>query len=53
MRRGHSLRKPVFIQAVKGELDKIFGEKGEWVKVGHYRGYNMIGRIRQDLVWGD
>jgi uncharacterized protein YgiM (DUF1202 family) len=53
IRRGPSLRKPVVMQADKGEIYKIFGEKGEWVKVGYYLENEEIGWIRADLVWGD
>ena len=41
------------MQASKGEIYKIFDEKGEWVKVGYYLENEVIGWIRQDLVWGD
>ena len=53
IRKGPSLRKPVVMQADKGEIYKIFGEKGQWVKVGYYLENEVIGWIRQDLVWGD
>jgi SH3-like domain-containing protein len=53
IRKGPSLRKPVVMQADKGEIYKVFGEKGEWVKVGYYLENEVIGWIRQDLVWGD
>jgi len=53
VRKGPSLKKPVVMQASKGEIYKIFGEKGDWVKVGYYLGNDVIGWIRQDLVWGD
>ena len=53
MRKGPSLKKPVVMQASKGEIYKIFGEKSDWVKVGYYLGNDVIGWIRQDLVWGD
>jgi uncharacterized protein YgiM (DUF1202 family) len=53
IRKGPSLRRPVVMQASKGEIYKIFDEKGEWVKVGYYLENEVIGWIRQDLVWGD
>jgi SH3-like domain-containing protein len=53
IRKGPSLRKPVVKQAAKGEIYKIFDEKGEWVKVGYYLENEVIGWIRQDLVWGE
>ena len=53
IRKGPSLRRPVVMHASKGEIYKIFGEKGEWVKIGYYLENEVIGWIRQDLVWGD
>ena len=53
IRKGPSLRRPVVKQASKGEIYKIFDEKGEWVKVGYYLENEVIGWIRQDLVWGE
>jgi SH3-like domain-containing protein len=53
MRKGPSLKKPVVMQASKGEIYKIFGEKGRWVKVGYYIENEVAGWIRRDLVWGD
>jgi SH3-like domain-containing protein len=53
IRRGPSLRRPVVMRASKGEIYKIFAEKGDWVKVGYYLENEVIGWIRQDLVWGD
>jgi SH3-like domain-containing protein len=53
VRKGPSLRKPVVMRASKGEIYKIFGEKGSWVKIGYYLENEVIGWIRQDLVWGE
>ena len=53
IRKGPSLRKPVVMRASKGEIYKIFDEKGQWVKVGYYLENEVIGWIRDDLVWGD
>ena len=53
IRRGPSLRRPVVMQASKGEIYKVFGEKGKWVKVGYYLENEVIGWIRHDLVWGE
>jgi SH3-like domain-containing protein len=53
VRKGPSLRKPVVMRASKGEIYKIFGEKGSWVKIGYYLENEVIGWVRQDLVWGD
>ena len=53
IRKGPSLRRPVVMQAAKGEIYKVFGEKGKWVKVGYYLENEVIGWIRQDLVWGE
>jgi uncharacterized protein YgiM (DUF1202 family) len=53
VRKGPSLRRPVVMQASKGEIYKIFGERGNWVKIGYYLENEVIGWVRQDLVWGD
>jgi uncharacterized protein YgiM (DUF1202 family) len=53
IRKGPSLSRPVVLQAYKGEIYKIFGEKGKWVKIGYYLENEVIGWIREDLVWGD
>jgi len=53
IRKGPGLRRPVVSQACKGEIYKIFGEKGNWVKVGYYLENEVIGWIREDLVWGN
>jgi SH3-like domain-containing protein len=53
IRKGPSLRKPVVMQADKGEIFKIFGEKGRWVKIGWYLDNEVIGWVRQDMVWGE
>jgi len=53
IRKGPSLRRPIVMQASKGEIYKIFDEKGKWVKIGYYLENEAIGWIRQDLVWGD
>src|SRR3989339_1409457 len=50
IRKGPSLRKPIVMQASKGEIYKIFDEKDEWVKVGYYLENEVIGWIRDDLV---
>jgi SH3-like domain-containing protein len=53
IRKGPSLRKPVVMQVDRCEIYKIFDEKGEWVKVGYYLENEVVGWIREDLVWGD
>jgi len=53
IRKEPSLRRPVVSQASKGEIYKIFGEKGNWVQVGYYLENEMIGWIREDLLWGN
>ena len=53
IRKGPSLKRPVVMQACKGEIYKVFAEKGKWVKVGYYLENEEIGWIREDLVWGD
>jgi SH3-like domain-containing protein len=53
IRKGPSLKRPVVMQACKGEIYKVFAEKGKWVKIGYYLENEEIGWIREDLVWGD
>lgn len=53
VRKGPSLRKPVVMKASQGEIYKIFGEKGNWVEIGYYLENEVIGWVRQDMVWGD
>lgn len=53
IRKGPSLRKPVVMKASQGEIYKVFGEKGDWVKIGYYLENEVVGWVRQDLVWGD
>jgi SH3-like domain-containing protein len=53
IRKGPSLKGPVVKQASEGEIYKLFAEKGRWVKVGYYPENEVIGWIRDDLVWGE
>jgi SH3-like domain-containing protein len=53
IRKGPSLKKPVVTKASQGEIYKIFGAKGDWVKIGYYLENEVVGWVRQDLVWGD
>jgi uncharacterized protein YgiM (DUF1202 family) len=53
IRKGPSLRNPVVMQASKGEIYKVFAERGRWVKVGYYLENEEIGWVRDDLVWGE
>jgi uncharacterized protein YgiM (DUF1202 family) len=53
IRKGPSLHEAVVKQADKGEIFKIFGEKGRWVKIGWYLDNEVIGWVRDDMVWGE
>jgi SH3-like domain-containing protein len=53
IRKGPNLKKPVVAKASQGEIYKIFGEKGGRVKIGYYLENEVVGWVRQDLVWGD
>jgi SH3-like domain-containing protein len=53
IRKGPGLKGPVVKQASEGEIYKLFAEKGRWVKVGYYSKNEVIGWIRDDLVWGE
>ncbi|GLI35382.1 SH3 domain-containing protein [Desulforhabdus amnigena] len=37
----------------RGEIYKIVGKKGDWIKLGYYSGGEEIGWIRRDLLFGD
>jgi SH3-like domain-containing protein len=53
IRKGPGLKGPVVKQASGGEIYKLFTEKDRWVKVGYYSKNEVIGWIRDDLVWGE
>lgn len=53
IRKGPGLRYRVVGQAESGEVYKIFQEKRGWVRVGYYLENQVIGWIRNDLVWGE
>lgn len=53
IRKGPNLNTPVVMEASRGNIFKIFGEKGDWVNVGYYQENEKIGWIRDDLVWGE
>jgi SH3-like domain-containing protein len=53
IRKGPSVRRPVVMKASQGEIFKVFGEKGKWVKIGYYLENEVVGWVRQDLVWGE
>ncbi len=53
VRKGPSLRRPVVMQASKGEIYKVFEERGRWVKIGYYLENEVIGWVRDDLIWGE
>jgi uncharacterized protein YgiM (DUF1202 family) len=53
IRKGPGLKHGVVGQAESGEVYKIFKEKQGWVKVGYYLENQVIGWIRNDLVWGE
>jgi SH3-like domain-containing protein len=53
VRKGPGLRNPVVMQASKGEIYKVFAEQGNWIKIGYYLENEVIGWVREDLIWGD
>jgi SH3-like domain-containing protein len=53
IRSAPGLKNRVVGQADRGEIYRIFEEKGNWVQIGYYFEREVIGWIRQDLVWGD
>jgi uncharacterized protein YgiM (DUF1202 family) len=53
VRKGPGLRYRVVNQATGGEIYKIFGEEGNWIKIGYYLEDQEVGWVRSDLVWGE
>lgn len=53
IRKGPGLKYGVVMQADKGEIYKVFEKKGNWVQIGYYLEDEVVGWIRQDLVWGE
>lgn len=53
IRKGPNLNTPIVMKVSQGNIYKIFGEKGDWVKIGYYLENEKIGWIRDDLVWGE
>ena len=52
LRQAPGLKNRVVGQASRGEVYKIFGSRGNWVKIGYYLEDEVIGWIHGDLVWG-
>lgn len=53
IRKGPGLKYQVVNHAEGGEIYKIFGEKGNWVRIGYYLENQPVGWVRNDLVWGE
>ncbi len=53
IRKGPYPKKPVIKQASKGDIFKIFGEKGKWVEIGYYLENEVVGWVPRGLLWGD
>ena len=53
IRKGPGLKYGVVSKAAGGEIYKIFGEKGSWVRIGYYLENQPVGWVRNDLVWGE
>jgi SH3-like domain-containing protein len=53
IRKGPNLNTPIVMKASQGNIYKIFGERGDWIKIGYYLENEKIGWIRDDLVWGE
>jgi len=43
----------VIAKVVRGDIYKILGKDGNWLKLGYYFGDEELGWIRSDLVFGD
>ena len=53
IRKGPGLQYGIVNHGESGEVYKIFGEKGNWVKIGYYLENEVIGWVRSDMVWGE
>ena len=53
IRKGPGLKYPVVTQVKNGEVYKVFQEQNGWVKIGYYMEDQVLGWIRNDLVWGE
>ena len=52
VRKGPGSQHDVVKKVAKGEVYKVVGRKGEWVKIAYYIEGEEIGWIRNDLLWG-
>jgi SH3-like domain-containing protein len=52
VRKGPGSDFEVVKKIAKGEVYKVFGRKGEWVKIGYYVEGDEIGWVRKDMIWG-
>ncbi|AEB10011.1 SH3 domain-containing protein [Desulfobacca acetoxidans] len=52
VRKGPGTRRPLIAQAKQGEIYRVLGEQGDWVKIGYYYENEVVGWIYDDLVWG-
>ena len=52
VRKGPGAEHEVVKKVVKGEVYKVVGRKGDWVKIAYYVEGDEIGWIRRDMLWG-
>jgi SH3-like domain-containing protein len=52
VRKGPGAEHDVVKKIAKGEVYKIVGRKGEWVKIAYYVEGDEIGWVRKDMLWG-
>jgi uncharacterized protein YgiM (DUF1202 family) len=52
VRKGPSRKNSPVTQATHGQIYKVLGVRGGWVKIGYYFENEPIGWIHDNLVWG-
>ncbi|RYU57378.1 peptide-binding protein [Methylolobus aquaticus] len=52
VRKGPGSEHAVVKKVAKGEVYKVTGHKGEWVKIAYYIEGEEIGWVRKDMLWG-
>ncbi|MFP3866845.1 MAG: SH3 domain-containing protein [Desulfobacteraceae bacterium] len=53
IRQGPGLGNKVVMRANRGDIFKVISKSGNWVKLGYYYSGDVVGWIRNDLIWGD
>lgn len=52
VRQGPDVSEPSVAKVSRGEIYKVLAQKKGWIKLGYYEDNQVVGWIREDLVWG-